>query len=225
MTTPDTETTLPEVPDFLAHLSPRELAFVHLAYKSGSLEKAYVDAGYSPKGADANCRRKAESLREVMAQYADHVSNEAMVSNARIIEEHALIAFHNPADFFDTLKDLDGEVLRDGAGEIIFVTKDITQLGDLSRCISEIEKTINTRTKETRYKIKFYSKQHSLDTLAKIKGMFKDGGGELPRLLLNFLQPEGGRQEVEVSTPVTLPLPHPGSTASGAGYTPPRTLA
>ena len=146
-------------------LKPREKAFVVAYYETFDGPKAARIAGW-------NMRRSQEVAPELLIKLALHIDafgdrmmELAGVSNARVLKEYALLAFHDPKDFVDD----DNNPLP------------LNELGAASRCVQSVENRTMRRierggaeVEEVSRKLKLYSKQAALDSLAKAGRIFSD---------------------------------------------------
>ena len=82
-------------------LSPRHERFVAEVLKDGNATRAYVRAGYSPRGAQPSASRllRDPRIEAAIAAGRQHLAQALAVSVERIAQEYAKIAFANVADY------------------------------------------------------------------------------------------------------------------------------
>lgn len=142
-------------------LTPKQERFVKLypIYLNG--KRAAEDAGYSPKSASVIAHELLHDPRYAHVQQAiqeemERINKRLEVTQDRIRQELARIAFANIGDFADW----DGERL---------VVKP-------KESIDPLEWPVIQRLKQTKYgiELELHNKQPALEALARIEGMFKD---------------------------------------------------
>ena len=139
-------------------LTPMRVLFVELYAASLNATQAAIGAGYSPKTAYSQGQRllKIVEIQTALASYREIVAKRNDVTIDRIVEEYRRIAFADTTDFVP---------VRGGFVEIVD-TDDLTP--EQRAAISEIRQTKDSLS------IKFHSKTHALDALAKYMGMISD---------------------------------------------------
>lgn len=140
-------------------------------YMDGSpMKRAMLAVGYMQATAEANAARTFRR-KDVLAEIAwrrEQIKKRYNISEERILEEMASIAFTNYGDIM--------EIADDGTAYV-----DLTKMTEEhKRSISEIttEEYKQDRTKDgaavLKTKVKFYSKLEALQMLARTLGMFND---------------------------------------------------
>jgi len=150
-------------------LTPLQQKFVNNLLKGMDQKNAYIKAGYKARGNSAESKAsrlvRNGKVRAVYDKARESAAQKAEVSQQRIMEEYAKVAFLDPRQFFDEdgnlipVHDLDEDVSAALGGMDVFHRR--TASGDI----------------ETTKKIKFLDKKGALDSLARIMGMFKDKVG------------------------------------------------
>lgn len=148
-------------------LSPQYELFAQHYAADFNASRAAIRAGYSPNGAGVQGFRllKNAKISERIREIRDEIADSLDISEKRIIQEYAKIAFTNLEDVVDwfnrdpSLRDAtDISPPAHGAVSEILVTE--TRIG---------EDMVKVATK-----IKLHSKQNALDSLARYRGMFTE---------------------------------------------------
>ena len=105
--------------------------------------------------------------------YEEEILADIGISNQRIMDELALLAFYDPKNLFT----------QDSFGYITI--RDFDELGELSRAIAGVERVVNTKDHTETIKVKLYSKTEALEKIMRAKGMFKDSASSGVNLQLN----------------------------------------
>lgn len=171
-------------------LTPKQQRFVEEYLIDLNATQAAIRAGYSAKTANRIASENLSKpvlqvkIQEAMAER----SKRTEITQNRVLEEYARLAFLDPRKFFDDggylkkIKDLGG----DEAAALSLIEIDVTT----------IEKDIETTT----VKIKFLDKTKSLNGLAKHLGLFRE----------NNLQ-KGKDGQIPVTVTFVTPPPRTGS--------------
>lgn len=143
------------------HLSPRHARFVALYLEDFNATQAYLRAGYSPRGAQANACRllRRPEIEAAVAEGQRRLAASLAIGAERVAREYARIAFANVDDFISV--DADGAVRIDlakadrgkRAGLVDLVVSDGTE----------------TRPRQVRIKL---GKLRALDALTKRLDLF-----------------------------------------------------
>tara|TARA_R100000781_G_scaffold111948_1_gene78800 strand:- start:5709 stop:6362 length:654 start_codon:yes stop_codon:yes gene_type:complete len=151
-------------------LSERHMDLVDYYMDGAPMKKAMMAVGYMEATATANAARTFRR-KDVVAEIAwrrEQLKKRYNISEERILEEMASIAFTNYGDIM--------EISEDGTAYV-----DLTKMTDEHKAaISEIvtEEYKEGRTADgavvLKTKVKFYSKLDALQMLAKTLGMFND---------------------------------------------------
>jgi len=179
----------------LAAYRPRERKAVLEYYVDYNWRAACVRAGYANSSNTGYFEGLRKKLEVAIDFVGEHMQASLVLQDERILQELAILAFHNPLDLLTEIN---------GVTEV----KKPSELGDLARVISGIKRVYNQKTKEETLEIKLYSKQAALDTLAKVKGMYKEGNSFGP--VLNFQvnmvgEDKEGPTEVNISGEIPSP--------------------
>ena len=161
-----------------ARLSPREAKFAVAYLEHGDPVQAMCDAGYdvvSRKLADVLLAR--EDVREVLDEQIDAITSINRVTHARMIAEHAGIAFSDVADYIPALTSGDAQEAfralpreKTAAVRKLKVTRSYEGRGEDRRPVDTIE-------------LELHDKQKSLDALAKVAKLYEtrdDGESDTP---------------------------------------------
>jgi phage terminase small subunit len=151
-------------------MSERHMDLVDYYMDGLSMKQCMLSVGYKEATATANAARTFRR-KDVVAEIAwrrEQLKKRYDISEERILEEMAAIAFTNYGDIM--------EIAEDGTAYV-----DLTKMTDEhKRAISEIttEEYKEDRTKDgatvLKTKVKFYSKLDALQMLARTLGMFND---------------------------------------------------
>lgn len=151
-------------------LTPRNLKFIDNYINTGNATRSYIDAGYSPNGADVSSIRllgNASVIEEVEKRRAE-IAKRNDITSDKVINEIAKIAFANSEDFFDW-DEQEVELIPDSG---VFVKKGVALMKTsehLTRkhkaCIKSIEE------KQHGVKLELYDKQKALDSLKQYLGV------------------------------------------------------
>lgn len=106
--------------------------------------------------------------------YEEEILADIGISNQRIMDELALLAFYDPKHLFT----------QDSFGNVTI--KDFDDLGELSRAIAGVERVVNFKDHTETIKVKLYSKTDALEKIMRAKGMFKDAASSGVAIQLNL---------------------------------------
>ena len=163
------------IPTSLALLSPRDRRICAEFLLDRDIRGAAQRAGLKvDKLTTVFLQGLKKRLSPFINAYEDEILVSLEVSNQRIMDEVALLAFHDPKNLFE----------RNHLGHI--VVKDFDELGEMSRCIAGVERIINLKDQTETLKVKLYSKDAALEKLMRARGMFKDSPGVGVALQLNL---------------------------------------
>ncbi|MCK5617463.1 terminase small subunit [Candidatus Pacearchaeota archaeon] len=141
-------------------LSPLQDKYVHNLVKGMTQIKAYIKAGYAPKGASAASSRLSANVKIIkeLAIRKARAAKLADVNAANIIKGIAQIAFFDIRKIFN----------RDGT------LKAIHELGDdTAAALAGVDVIEGVIAKTYTKKIKIADKLKALENLAKIEGLFE----------------------------------------------------
>lgn len=142
-------------------LTPKQQAFVQEYLCDLNATQAAIRAGYSVKtaksvGAENLTKPDIDAaIQEALQKRAERTE----ISQDRVLEEYAKLAFHNPQDFYDD------------QGNLIEVHK---LPRDVAAAITSMEVSVDAEGKSKLQKIKLADKKGSLDSVARHLGMFND---------------------------------------------------
>ncbi len=146
-------------------LGPKEKVFVNEYLVDLNPERSALAAGYSKSVARtkaylwvSSSKHKPhvfEAIQEALQKRAERTE----ISQDRVLEEYAKLAFHNPQDFYDD------------QGNLIEVHK---LPRDVAAAITSMEVSVDAEGKSKLQKIKLADKKGSLDSVARHLGMFND---------------------------------------------------
>lgn len=142
-------------------LTPKQSAFVAEYLIDLNATQAAIRAGYSVKtaksvGAENLTKPDIDAaIQEALQKRAERTE----ISQDRVLEEYAKLAFHNPQDFYDD------------QGNLIEVHK---LPRDVAAAITSMEVSVDAEGKSKLQKIKLADKKGSLDSVARHLGMFND---------------------------------------------------
>jgi phage terminase small subunit len=151
-------------------MSERHMDLVDYYMDGLSMKQCMLGVGYKEATATANAARtfRREDVLAEIAWRREQLKKRYDISEERILEEMAAIAFTNYGDIM--------EIAEDGTAYV-----DLTKMTDEhKRAISEIttEEYKEDRTRDgatvLKTKVKFYSKLDALQMLARTLGMFND---------------------------------------------------
>ena len=148
-------------PPCLRHVKPKARRFVIEFQKDYNPILAGHRAGYAETTADSLFYDLKNKYAHEIRLYGSEVLADLGVETKRILQELNLIAFHNPADFFD-----DGDVF-----------KGVKAMGEAARCIKSHKRTVRkapTGGTEEVFEVTFYSKLEALEKLSKTAGLYND---------------------------------------------------
>jgi phage terminase small subunit len=140
-------------------LTPKQQAFVKEYLCDLNATQAAIRAGYSVKtaksvGAENLTKPDIDAaIQEALQKRAERTE----ISQDRVLEEYAKLAFHNPQDFYDD------------QGNLIEVHK---LPRDVAAAITSMEVSVDAEGKSKLQKIKLADKKGSLDSVARHLGMF-----------------------------------------------------
>lgn len=181
-------------------LSPRQAKFVREMPKDMNPVEAGVRAGYQRRSGPRFFADLYAQLQDRVQLYVREVLAEAGVQNKQILNEVALLAFHNPGAMFTKRKRMFKVEDKEGAytevADEVFELKDMDELGDMARCIKGIKRTFNARTGEEKLEVELYDKLRALDMLGKAGGAWGGNQGSGP--MVNFEIHLGGKQQAAV---------------------------
>jgi phage terminase small subunit len=148
-------------------ITPRNRRFIDNFINSGNATHAYIDAGYSPNGADVSACKllRVPKIAAEIERRRLEIANDNNVTASRIINELAKIAFLKSSDVFnyETIEyKKDGELKK----KSIPIIKPHEELSDAA--LSSV-----SSIKEGMYglEIKLYDKQKALDSLGRYVGL------------------------------------------------------
>lgn len=155
-------------------LTPAHQKVVDEYFANGCLSKkrAMLAAGYAQATPSALVFGRSDVMRAIETRYRRH-REKVEVTEDRIIEELANIAFANLGDLLDVQEDGTALVdmgaitpeIRAALSEYSVETYPEKQLDEDGKpCVVEVKKS----------RVKFHSKQAALESLARIKGMNRD---------------------------------------------------
>lgn len=145
-------------------LTPKQKRFVDEYLVDLNAKKAAIRSGYSERTAKAigfeNLTKPV--IQKYLSERQKARSSRTEITQDRVLEEFAKLAFYQPKDFFDD----DGGILS------------INKIpDDVAACISGLDisnRKIGDEDYETIKKIKLSDKKSALDSLAKHLGMFSE---------------------------------------------------
>jgi phage terminase small subunit len=156
-------------------LTPREHAFVSAYLESHNATQAYVKAGYSPKGANANAARLiAKDSVSAAIQSGEAAAKKRHIKTLdNVVEELSRIAFVGLSRFTR---------IKDGDPVVDFSNCTQADLDLLSEITVEsyIEGKGDEAKTVKKVKIKLNDRQRALETLGKHLGLFKEGPNVAP---------------------------------------------
>jgi phage terminase small subunit len=146
----------------LKALSPQELVFIEEYLVDMNPREAAVRAGFKPGQArkHANALLEKQHVQEAIEAAVTARIRRLHLSQDRVLEEYARLAFSNIGDYVDW-----------NAGHITVRAKNEITL-DKRAAIQEITETTNREG--TQIKLKLYDKKQALDAIAKHMGMFNE---------------------------------------------------
>jgi phage terminase small subunit len=198
-------------------LDSREKLFVEEYLVDLNIERAAISAGYAKSTARtkafnwvSNGKHRKPHVIEAIQKAFKKRSERTEITQDRVLEEFAKLAFSDPRKFFDENDNL----------------KPITDLDDdTAACLSgmdivtkKVGKGEDSET-ETVKKIKFIDKKRALDSVARHLGMFNDklgvGGinpdGEITEIPIRFISPpkrdDGEEPPKQIPFEARLPPP------------------
>lgn len=149
-------------------LTPRNRQFIDNYINSGNATQAYIEAGYSPNGADRNAY-KLLRIHEIVTEVEKRrleIANDNNITASKIIKELSKIAFLKSSDVFNYGKE-------DFECEGVTIQKSVAYLKTQDEMSDEALSSISS-IKETQHgglEIKLYDKQKALDSLSKYVGL------------------------------------------------------
>lgn len=140
-------------------LSPRQELFITEFLKHGNATRAYIRAGYSPRGAQTSASRllRRPRIRAAVAARRRRLSKALDVSVQRVMREYAKIAFANVADFVS--------VEEDGRLRIDLEKSSLAQQAGI------VELRVRNQSKQEQEVVVKLDKLRALDSLALQLGM------------------------------------------------------
>ncbi len=142
-------------------LTPKQSAFVAEYLIDLNATQAAIRAGYSERTAAVigveNLRKL--NINAAIQEAKQKRAERTEISQDRVLEEYAKLAFHNPQDFYDD------------QGNLIEVHK---LPRDVAAAITSMEVSVDAEGKSKLQKIKLADKKGSLDSVARHLGMFND---------------------------------------------------
>ena len=150
----------------MAHkpLTARQSTFVQEYLVDLNGTQAAIRAGYSKRSAECTASRMLRNAKVVTAlqKAMAERSKRVQVSQDRVIEELALVAFSNLGDFVEWGPD--GIKIKDTAGDLNDEQK---------RCVAEVSETRSEHSATIRFRL--HDKIAALDKLARHLGMYMNG--------------------------------------------------
>ena len=154
-------------------LSPRQQRFVEEYLVDLNGTQAAIRAGYSEKGAHVQASQLLSNpkVNEAVAAAMAERSQRTKITQDRVLEEYARLAFSNMQDFV--------RVGDDGDGVLDLSTLTEDQFRAISEynvdVVRERDPEDSKKTREVRkIKLKLYDKKSTLDSVARHLGMFTE---------------------------------------------------
>jgi phage terminase small subunit len=165
-------------------LTPKQARFIEEYIVDLNATQAAIRAGYSVRSAkDIGCQNLAKLyIQEAIAEAIAERSQRTKITQDRVLEEYARLAFLDPRQFFDDEGNLKN--IKDLADD------SAAALSSIEICVIKIDNNVETTTA----KIKFWDKSRNLNDLAKHLGLFKEDykqkcdGGPIP-VIVEFVDP------------------------------------
>jgi len=145
--------------------SPKHEKFCRLIASGVSVAEAHERAGFAPNPQNAQTLKRRDYIARRLSELQEGAARRAEISGKKILEEMALIAFHNPADYL--------HFNDDGTAELDLVALDRDHCAAISEmtCVTTFDRNGGKRT---RISIKLLDKKGALESLGRHYGLWTE---------------------------------------------------